>query len=71
MNFELGRKYRVTFLDNSELIFIFIGGENANIQFEDGRIIPIQKLPIYHRIEILPENISFLTSSQPYEYHIL
>lgn len=53
---ELGRKYKVILSDNSEVVFTFIGGNNADIQFEDGSIIPLQSLSHHKHIETLPED---------------
>lgn len=54
-NFELGKKYKATFIDGSEKTFTFIGGVNPEIKFEDGDTIPIVKLH-FIKIEELVED---------------
>ena len=56
MNLELGRTYKATLIDDSKVIFTFIGGENSDIKLESGKIIPIQRLPRYISLELLPDD---------------
>lgn len=47
---ELGKHYIAVLADDSQIRFRFVGGASADLQFEDGTLIPLSSLPRYKEI---------------------